>query len=465
MLGLFGTLNMGTRSLATQQLGTEVAGNNLANVNTPGYARQRLQIQTGITVPSTLGPQGTGADGVGITQLRDVVLDRQILSEASVEGQLKARQQGLQYIQASIGQKIDSSGAESQSGIAEQMSELFTAFQSVSSSPTDLAERQVLILKAQNLAAQFNQVSTRLDNVEAGLNDSLNVDVKQANLLLADIAKLNSEIQKTERSGGGRANDLRDVRQERMGSLAALVKFTSAETPDGALDITIDGQTLVSGAVQLDSIETYDSGGGRLLLRTANGQANLDPGGGSLHGNIDIRDTSLAAMQQDIDLLASTLVTQVNAAHAGGYSLSGSTGADFFTGTDAGSIRVNAAIASDPRLVQASDTSGATGNNRVMLRLAQLASDPQSALSNQTFSSYYNQSIARMGQELDSMNTQIGNQEIVQTMLERQRDSVMGVSVDEEMTDLIKYQRAFQASAKLISTVEEMLDIVMSLKR
>jgi flagellar hook-associated protein 1 FlgK len=462
MLGLFGTLNMGTRSLAAQQLGTQVAGNNLANVNTPGYARQRLQIQTGITVPSTLGPLGTGADGVGIKQLRDVVLDRQIISEASVEGQLKARQQGLQYVQASIGQRIDSSGTGTQHGIAEEMSELFAAFQSVSSSPT---ERQVLILKAQNLAAQFNQVSTRLDNVESGLNESINVDVKQANLILTDIAKLNSEIQKTERSGTGQANDLRDVRQKRMEELAGIVKFTSTETPDGALDITIDGQTMVSGAVLLDSLQTYDSGGGKLLLRTATGQANLEPGGGSLHGNIDIRDTSLAAMQRDIDLLASTLVTQVNAAHSGGFSLSGSTGADFFTGSDAGSIRVNAAIAADPRLVQASDTAGANGNNRVMLRLAQLASEPQPALNNQTFASYYNQSIARMGQELDSTNTQISNQQIVQTMLTSQRDSVMGVSVDEEMTDLIKYQKAFQASAKLINTVDEMLEIVMSLKR
>jgi flagellar hook-associated protein 1 FlgK len=465
MLGLFGTLNMGTRSLATQQLGTEVAGNNLANVNTPGYARQRVQIQTGITVPSTLGPQGTGADGVGISQLRDVVLDRQIIGEASIKGQLQSRQQGLQYIQASLGQQIDSAGSGSQHGIAEEMSDLFTAFQSVSSSPTDLAERQVLILKAQNLAAQFNLVSTRLDNVEKGLNDSIGVDAEKANLLLADIAKLNAEIVKTERGGAGRANDLRDVRQLRLESLASLVKFNAAESVDGALSISVDGQTLVNGAVLEDTLQTYDSGGGKLLLRTAKGQTNLSVGGGSIQGSIDSRDTALASIRGDIDQIASGLITRVNAVHSGGFSLTGSTGAAFFTGTGAASIKVNAAIAGDPRLFQAADTAGATGNNKVVLQLAQLASESQAALNNQTFSGYYNQAVASMGQDLASVNTQIGNQEIVQTMLQRQRDSVMGVSIDEEMTDLIKYQKAFQASAKLISTVDEMLDIVMNLKR
>jgi flagellar hook-associated protein 1 len=465
MLGLFGTLNMGTRSLATQQLGTEVAGNNLANVNTPGYARQRVQIQTGITVPSTLGPQGTGADGVGIAQLRDVVLDRQVLSEASIKGQLSAQQKGLQYAQASLGQQIDSAGSSGQNGIAEEMSGLFTAFQSVSSSPTDLAERQILLLKVQNLATQFNQVGARLDNVETGLNDSINVDTKQANLILTDIAKLNGEINKTEQGAGGRANDLRDVRQKQMESLASLVKFSTSETSNGSLEISVDGQTLVSGAVLADTLQTFDSGGGKLMLRTATSQTPLDAGGGSIRGSIDSRDIDLASVRGNIDLIAANLISRVNAVHSAGFSLTGSTGENLFTGTDAASIQVNAKIAGDPRLIQASDTAGATGNNKVVLQLAQLASESQSGLKDQTFSGYYNQSVAAMGQDLSSINTQIGNQDIVQSMLERQRDSVMGVSVDEEMTDLIKYQRAFQASAKLITTVDEMLDIVMNLKR
>ncbi|MBC8003410.1 MAG: hypothetical protein H7X97_12555, partial [Opitutaceae bacterium] len=167
MLGLFGTLNLGTRSLSTQQQGTEIAGHNLANVNNPAYARQRLAIATSLTVPTEMGPQGTGADGVAIVQLRNGLLDLQIQSETSVRGSLDAQQTALQYVQANLGQQIDrqasgaagaaaTGGVGGQNGIAEHLSNLFNSFQSLSTNPTSLAERQVLLGKAEDLAAQFN---------------------------------------------------------------------------------------------------------------------------------------------------------------------------------------------------------------------------------------------------------------------------------------------------------------------
>src|SRR5262245_15602800 len=136
MLGLFGTLSMATRALQTQRNGTEVAGHNIANVNTPGYSRQRVAIETSITIPSEIGPEGTGADAVAINQLRDILLDRQIVSETSVRGAFEAKQKALEFAQAALGQVVDrqSSGAEGaaaasgvggQHGIAEELSDLF----------------------------------------------------------------------------------------------------------------------------------------------------------------------------------------------------------------------------------------------------------------------------------------------------------------------------------------------------
>src|ERR1051325_2980050 len=100
MLGLFGTLNLGARSLATQQQGAEVAGQNLANVNNPAYARQRLAIQTSVSIDSAVGPEGTGVDAAAIVQMRDALLDRQIQSESSVGGSLLAQQTALQNTEA-----------------------------------------------------------------------------------------------------------------------------------------------------------------------------------------------------------------------------------------------------------------------------------------------------------------------------------------------------------------------------
>src|SRR5439155_23041451 len=151
--------------------------------------------------------------------------------------------------------------------------------------------------------------------------------------------------------------------------------------------------------------------------------------------------------------LASTLIREVNATHATGYGLQGTSGENFFNGANASDIAVNPNLADDPSRIQASGTAGAVGDNTVALALAQLADQKQSGLANQTFLENYGQTVAQVGQSLNGTNTQLTNQQIVERMLLGQRDAVSGVSIDEEMTDLIKFQRAFEASAKLITTV------------
>lgn len=476
MLGLFGTLSLANRSLQTQRNGTEVAGHNLANVNTPGYARQRVAIETSLTIPSEMGPQGTGADAVGIYQLRDALIDRQIVNETSVRGAHESRQRALQFGQAALGQQIDrqatgaegaaaASGVGGQHGIAENLSDLFNAMQSLSTNPTSISERQVLLIKAENLATQFNQVSTRLDDLRVSLSESLGSDVDQANIALGDIAKLNEQIIAAELGSTAKANDLRDIRQKRIEELAALVKVETTANTNGSIDIAIDGVTLVSGPNLDDTLETYDAGGGQFLVRTATGGAALNLAGGSMQGTIDARDTDLQLIQTQLDTLAGTLISEVNAVHAGGFGLGGASGAAFFNGADASDIAVNTALTADPTLLQASGVSGAVGDNTVIRAMAQLADKTHAGLNGETFLESYGQTVTALGQALNGTNTQLANQQIVENMLLRQRDSVSGVSLDEEMTDLIKFQRGFEAAAKLITTIDEMLETVINLKR
>jgi flagellar hook-associated protein 1 FlgK len=476
MPGLFGTLNLANRALQTQRQGTEIAGHNLANVNTPGYSRQRVAIETSIYVPTEIGPQGTGSDVVAIRRIRDTLVDGHIVGEVSVRSALEAQQRGLQFGQAALGQLIDrqATGAEGaasaagvggQHGIAEQLSELFNAFQSLSTNPTSTAERQVLIIKAQNLAGQFNQVTVRLGNVRASLDDSLKSDVEQANIALREIAKLNDQIITAEVGGTAQANDLRDIRQQRIEDLAKLVKIDTVTNTNGGVDVSVDGVSLVSGPLVLDTFETYDAGGGQLLVRTVTGGTALTITGGSMKGTIDARDDELAELQSEVDTLAGALISEVNAVHAGGYGLAGTTGESFFTGTNAGDIQVNGVLVADPGKIQASGEAGSVGDNTVAVALAQLAEKKVVALGNQTFLETYGQSVAKLGQSLSNTDTQLGNQQIVERMLLRQRDSVSGVSIDEEMTDLIKFQRAFEASARMVTTVDEMLETVVNLGR
>lgn len=476
MLGLFSTLDLGSRSLETQQQAVEVAGQNLANVNNPAYARQRAVVQTSDAITTNIGPQGTGVDVVAIQQLRDALVDRQITSETSVSGYWNAQQGALQNAQSALGEQLGNSasgtnaasatgGANTPQGLAADLGNFFNAFQGLSAAPASMSQRQQVVDQAQVLATGLNQTSQRLADLRGLLNDSITSDVASANQLLAGIASLNRQITAAEGGSGGVANDLRDLRQQKLEDLAKLVNIDTGTAPNGTVAVSVGGHLLVSGTQTLDTLQAYDAGGGQVLVRAASSGAALTVTGGSLGGNLDARDGALAATQASVNTLAAQLISQVNAVHDAGYSLTGSTGADFFTGTDAASIQVNSALVSKPELIQAGGASGAAGDNQVALALAQLANKKLAGLNNQTFSESYSLSVAQLGQSLATANTQVSDQQAVQTMLQNQRNSVSGVSIDEEMTNLVSFQRAYEASAKLVNTVDQMLSVVINLKQ
>ena len=468
MPGLFDSLHLGRQSLQVQRQGLEVAGHNLANVNNPAYARQRLNIQTSPAIETSIGSIGQGAEVSGIQQIRDNVLDTHLQNELSVRGFLESQQSALQLAQAIVGHEIDrhenpalGGATGSSGGIGEALGELFNAFQGLSAAPTSIAERQVVLMQAQRLAGQFNQIDQRLIELGQSLNGSIQSLTTQANQLLGEIAELNEEIFRVEAGVPGSANDLRDLRVGKLEALSRFIDVQATEQPGGMVDISVSGVTLVDGASAVETLEAYDPGSGGLLLRTATGQTPLTLTGGSIQGNIAARDGALTALRNNLNSLASNLITEVNAIHSTGFSLTGSTGADFFTGTGASDIAVNALLIGDPSLLQASGAGSTAGNNDAALRLAQLAHNQIAALGNQTLSGNYGQTVTTLGTGLASINGSLEDQEIVEAMLLRQRDSISGVSIDEEMTDLVKFQKAFEASARLITTVDEMLDTII----
>lgn len=475
MLSFFATLGIGMRSLQAQRQGVEIAGQNLANVNNPAYARQRLLIQTSQALPTEIGPQGTGADATAIQQLRNVIVDRQILGEASVGSFLNSQQRALQYAESSLGEQIDRSsggiegaaaagGASAQSGLSTSLSQFFNSFQSLSASPSSITERQTVLTTAQTLASRLQQIDGRLGELNRSLNESVSEDVDSTNKLLTNIADLNDQIVSSEFAGAV-ANDLRDLRQSRLEDLAKLVNIETSTQSNGAVNVSINGNLLVSDKNVQDTLQTYDGGSGQLLVRTATSATPLTLTGGSLQGTIDVRDGAVSQLRTEINTFSSKLISEVNGAHRAGYSLSGDTGADFFTGTDASDIAVNTTLWNDPAKIQASGDASAPGDNQVALQLAQLANVRHASLGTRTFSEKYGQTVAALGLSLSSTNSRLNDQQLVQNMLQSQRDSVSGVSIDEEMTELVKYQKAFQASARLVTTIDDMLNEVMNLKR
>jgi flagellar hook-associated protein 1 FlgK len=221
---------------------------------------------------------------------------------------------------------------------------------------------------------------------------------------------------------------------------------------------------MVSGSKLTDTLQAYDAGGGQLQLRASTAGTALTISGGSIAGALDTRDGALATLRTGLDSLASQLIGKVNSTYTGGFDLNGSTGASFFTGTDAGTIGINANLVSDPSQIQAAGVVGATGDNTVALALARLGQQSNSALSNQTFTDAYTSLVTDLGQALSGANDQVAGHGAVTSMLAKQRDSISGVSMEEELTNLMTYQKAYQASAQIISTVNLMLETLVNMK-
>jgi flagellar hook-associated protein 1 FlgK len=464
MAGLFDTLALGSRSLETYRKAIDVTGHNLANVNTPGYTRQRLVLES-VAGSSDIGEIGGGVDATQVQQLHNQFFDQQIQVESSVQGSLEARQDALQQALTSLQETINRSdpSGTSTSGISQALSDFFGGLQSLSTDPGSIPERQVFLQKAQTLAARFNQVDSKLGNVSTMLNESISSDVNKVNTLAQDIAKLNGAIAQEEAASGNPANDLRDSRQSKVQELARLVKVDVIEQPPGSLNLIVGGVPLVAGGDVVSNLETFDSGNGDLQVRAGGQVTALSLTGGSIEGSISVRDKELSQVRAQINTLAETLVSEMNTAHAEGFGMAGSTGAAFFTGQNAKDIAVNSALLADPAFLQANGVSGETGDNAVVVAMARLGNAAHAALNGQSFSDRQAQIVAGLGQNVADAQRDVDDQKAISDFVESQRESISGVSLDEEMANLVMFQKAFQASAKLISMTDEMLATIIQM--
>jgi flagellar hook-associated protein 1 FlgK len=466
MLSLFGVLNMGGESLSVQQEATAVAGQNLANVNNPAYADEQVQLQEATPLDTTIGEEGTGVQAVSITSLRNALLDAQIAAEGSVTGSLTSQQSALQDAEAYLDEQLSSSssssdsGASSSNGLTADLSNLYSSLETLSTNPSNISDRQAVIQAAQQVAEQFNEVSSGLNTVNAGLNSSIQNGVNAVNQDFSEIASLNQQIMDVQ-AGGGTAEQLVDQREQLIENLSGYVDVTTSTQANGAVNVDINGANFVSDGTRTNDLSTY-SDNNQLYVGTSFG-SDLTLTGGSIEGSITARDGTLATLQNSLNTLAGQFINQVNTVYEQGTDLNGDTDQLFFTGSGAADIAVNSTLLSDPSTFQASST-GEPGDNGVVLQLLQLADTPSASLNNQTFSQYYTQAVGSFGSSLQSVNDQLDNSNSVAQMLTQQRASASGVDTDTEMTNLLQFQKAYEASAELISTVNKMLETVLGMK-
>jgi flagellar hook-associated protein 1 FlgK len=242
-----------------------------------------------------------------------------------------------------------------------------------------------------------------------------------------------------------------DERQATLQDLAGYANISTSTEANGSVDVSIGGVAMVSGFTTPDQLQTTTDSKGNLQVEAQNAGTQLSITGGSIGGTIAARDGGLAALQTGLDNVASNLISQVNSVYQT------STGQNFFTGTNAATIGVNSAVSSTS-LLAAVKSDGKLASN-----LNEVSTTPITALNNQTLTQNYANTVTDLGTAITNATDQLGYSTAASQMLGNQQSSESGVSTDEEMTNLIEYQKAYEASAELISTVSDMLETVIDM--
>lgn len=456
MSGLFDGLELGKRALSTHQLWLNTIGHNIANANTPGYTRQRVHTTTTMPYESNVGPIGTGVQATDIYQVRDLFLNQQYRQESRSLGQWTAMEKTLSQVEALFGEPNDNA-------LSDLMDQFWSAWSDLANNPESLAARSALKEQTNLMTSSFHQLYSQLADLRKSVDDDIALATQQVNQYSTELASLNMQISRSE-LGGENANDLRDKRDYLIDQLSQLVNINVAEQDNGTATVYIGSLAIVDGTSSF-KIGTYKAGAGSTSLNEVVWQGtekNVKISGGQLKGLIDTRDNVVPQYIQALDDMASTLVEQVNALHQTGFGLDGSTGINFFNAnyTSAGDFKLSDEIDNNINRIAAS-LSGEVGDNRNALAIADLRNATLMLRGTATISEFYSGIMGQIGIEAGTATSTKENYQLLVDQIESSRQSVQGVSLDEEMTQMIKYQQAYDAAARVITVMDEALSTVI----
>lgn len=468
MPDIYGIMSVATRSLLTQQKAIDVTGQNIANVNTPGYSRQRVVMETSAPIAFTPGQMGTGVKAAEIQRIYDRFVGGQINAETQSLGRWEAREGALQRAELVFN---DADGA----GLSQAMSDFWNAWQDLANNPSGYPERSALLSKGDTLARAFNTMAGNLVQIQQDYDANIRGTVEQINMLSGQIADLNDKISQVEVAGQN-SNDYRDQRDQLLVQLAERIDIRTYEDNFGRVSVQLaDGRPLVDGSLQWDlGTVTNAAGHADVVWTNRDGTAADITGtiqGGQLKGWLEVRDGDVQGYLDRLNALAAGIMNEVNALHRSGFGttldpLTGNpvTGTDFFAGADAAGMALNPIVAGDVgRIAAAASAAGVPGDGTQALAVASLFQQPLMQGGTASFDDYYNTLVSTVGNDVRTAGASREYQEAMVHHLEDYRESVSGVNLDEEMINLIRFQHAYEAAAKLITTVDELLETVMNM--
>jgi flagellar hook-associated protein 1 len=466
MRSTFGGIEISKRGLFAQQAALQTTGHNIANANTRGFSRQIVNMVAtkpleypGMQRSTVPGQTGQGVEIDNVMRIRESFLDKQYYNENKGLGEWNVRKDTLEKLESIINEPSDT-------GMRQVLDNFWNSWQELSKQPDNLETRAVVKESALALTDAFNNVMKKLNDLSADLNDNMNVKVTEVDSTLRQIAALNSEIFRIEGLGNN-ANDLRDQRDVLLDDLSKVINVTVTEEATG-YNVQMGNVVLVQGANATPFTNA---------TVTAAFPTNLNSG--ELYGLNISQTTYLTDYKNQLNTLAATIVKEVNTTHAQGYTLKApaTLGGNFFNPIDPASPRgaaeqmsVSTTITSDVENIAASKRVDGgkvvKGNNELALQMAGIKNEKftfgSGILTGGTFDEYLRAVVGQMGVQTQEAIRQSSNQKILVDQVESRRQSVSGVSLDEEMANMIKFQHAYNAAARALTTFDETLDKVVN---
>lgn len=461
MSGTFAALNSATTALWVQRRALDVAGQNISNVNTDGYSRQRAEMQAigGSAVPafySTGDGIGGGVSVEQVTRIRDVFLEGRGHTEHANYARLSAEAGALEQVETAFREP-------GEYGLQSLLADVWDGWEAVANGPDTDATRVQVIQQMQALVGGLQFASASLDAQWNQTRENLTVLVQDVNAAAVTIADLNQAIQRGNQTGLP-VNSLVDQRDVLVMKLADQAGATVRQAKDGMLDVIVGGVTLVGGSsasklAVAGSLDLAGTATDKLRVVTAVGGHTVSADG-TAGGQLAALNTIFPNYQSDLDQLAAGIAAAVNGVHTdNAFDKLGNPGGDVFQAAGGGPITAsNIALAfDDPALIAASGLAGGPNtDNSKADEIAQLrgqAGGPDAT---------YRKLVVQLGVEASVANRGVEIQRVITTQVDASRESVAGVNLDEEMTNMLSYQHAYSAAGRLVSTIDEMLDVLIN---
>jgi|LSQX01.1.fsa_nt_gb flagellar hook-associated protein 1 FlgK len=478
-MSYFSIIEIGKRALLAQKFGLDITSNNVSNVNTPGYSRRSASLSE--TKPISGSFLGTGVVVDAIKSYREEFYDSEL--RKSISRQTSYESEALLF------QRIEALLAEpSESGLNELATEFFNAFEFASLNPENFGLRENLLQVAHSLVDRFNQTAEQFQNLRSETQSLISSNIEEANQLIAEIASLNHSIMSSASQIGGQAQTLIDERELKLEALAKITGINITHEENGAANVFINGINVVTNntynSLKLNELVNPNTGERTLQIHKLDGNGNsigtINPQSGELSAQMKMFNVTLDDKEsgngfsvfKELDDFANAIATKVNAITITGFGLNdidgNSPARNFFEPivgrVTAASIKISSDIAGKPLDIPLSSRPNEPGNNDIALKISNLAYD-KNFFNNSTPSQFYSGLLGKIGTFSKEALNGAKTTELISEQLNNQRDSLIGVNLDEEAVNIIKYQKAYEAASRIVTVTDSLLNTLINLVR